>query len=394
MKHRIVVLGAGYAGAFSAGLLARRLHSDDFAITVVNADPDFAERLRNHQLAAGQDLPRRPLADVFAGTGIRLRVARVTGLDVEHRTVTLTDSEGIDKLEYDTLLYSLGSTADIHSTAGVAEHAFHVASRPAALRLRARLDELGAKAKIVVVGGNLTAIETATEIAESHPELAVGLVTRGELGGWLGGKARAHLLAAFDRLGITVEQNTTIVRVEAAGAVAADGTVFDADATVWAAGFAVEPIAVASALMVEPNGQITVDRQMRSVSHPDVYVAGDSAFVIGDNGLPLPMSCASAGFTSMQAAATIVGDLTGRKISTTSLSYVGNHISLGREDAIFQVVDGDARAKSWALRGRTAARLKAAILGVNPWSLSHPTFGMPSRRYRANTDRPHVVVPT
>ncbi|MEU4416069.1 MULTISPECIES: NAD(P)/FAD-dependent oxidoreductase [Nocardia] len=394
MKHRIVVLGAGYAGAFSAGLLARRLHSDDFAITVVNADPDFAERLRNHQLAAGQDLPRRPLADVFAGTGIRLRVARVTGLDVEHRTVTLTGSEGIDKLEYDTLLYSLGSTADIHSTAGVAEHAFHVASRPAALRLRARLDELGAKAKVVVVGGNLTAIETATEIAESHPELAVGLVTRGELGGWLGGKARAHLLAAFDRLGITVEQNTTIVRVEAAGAVAADGTVFDAAATVWAAGFAVEPIAVASALVVEPNGQITVDRQMRSVSHPDVYVAGDSAFVIGDNGLPLPMSCASAGFTSMQAAATIVGDLTGRKISTTSLSYVGNHISLGREDAIFQVVDGDARSKSWALRGRTAARLKAAILGVNPWSLSHPTFGMPSRRYRANTDRPHVVVPT
>ncbi|MEU4707686.1 FAD-dependent oxidoreductase [Nocardia salmonicida] len=394
MKHRIVVLGAGYAGAFSAGLLARRLHSDDFAITVVNADPDFAERLRNHQLAAGQDLPRRPLADVFAGTGIRLRVARVTGLDVEHRTVTLTGSEGIDKLEYDTLLYSLGSTADIHSTAGVAEHAFHVASRSAALRLRARLDELGAKAKIVVVGGNLTAIETATEIAESHPELAVGLVTRGELGGWLGGKARAHLLTAFDRLGITVEQNTTIVRVEAAGAVAADGTVFDADATVWAAGFAVEPIAVASALVVEPNGQITVDRQMRSVSHPDVYVAGDSAFVIGDNGLPLPMSCASAGFTSMQAAATIVGDLTGRKISTTSLSYVGNHISLGREDAIFQVVDGDARSKSWALRGRTAARLKAAILGVNPWSLSHPTFGMPSRRYRANTDRHHVVVPT
>ncbi|MEV0542448.1 NAD(P)/FAD-dependent oxidoreductase [Nocardia salmonicida] len=394
MKHRIVVLGAGYAGAFSAGLLARRLHSDDFEITVVNADPDFAERLRNHQLAAGQDLPRRPLVEVFAGTGIRLHVARVTGLDVEHRTVTVTDSEGIDTLEYDTLLYSLGSTADIHSAAGAAEHAFHVASRPAALRLRARLDELGAKAKVLVVGGNLTAIEAATEIAESHPELAVGLVTRGELGGWLGDKARGHLLAAFDRLGITVDENTTIERVEAAGAVAADGTVFAAAATVWAAGFAVQPIAVASGLAVEPNGQITVDRQMRSVSHPDVYVAGDSAFVIGDNGLPLPMSCASAGFTSMQATATIVGELTGRTISTTSLSYVGNHISLGRKDGIFQVVDGDARSKSWALRGRTAARLKAAILGVNPWSLSHPTFGMPSRRYRANTDRPHDVVAT
>ncbi|MFD6396596.1 NAD(P)/FAD-dependent oxidoreductase [Nocardia sp. NPDC060249] len=394
MKHRIVVLGAGYAGAFSAGALARRLHSDDFEITVVNAEPDFAERLRNHQLAAGQNLRHRPLTAVFEGTGIRLRVARVTGVDVDHRTVTIADGDHLDTLDYDTLLYSLGSTADVHSVDGAAEHAFHVASRPAALRLRARLADLGANGKVLVVGGNLTAIEAATEIAESHPELQVSLATRGELGGWLGGKARRHLFDAFDRLAITVHENTTIARVEAAGAVAADGTVFAAQATVWAAGFAVHPIAATSALAVEPNGQITVDRQMRSVSHPDVYVAGDSAFVIGDNGLPLPMSCASAGFTSMQATATIVGDRTGRKISTTSLSYVGNHISLGRKDGIFQVVDADARSKSWALCGRSAARVKAVILGANPWSLSHPTFGMPSRRYRAAADRPHAVVAT
>jgi len=62
--------------------------------------------------------------------------------------------------------------------------------------------------------------------------------------------------------------------------------------------------------------------------------------VIGENGQPLPMSCASAGSTSMQATAAIIGDRTGRKISTTSLSYVGNHISLGRNDGIFQLVDG------------------------------------------------------
>ncbi|MGY0499139.1 NAD(P)/FAD-dependent oxidoreductase [Nocardia sp. FBN12] len=393
MKHRIVVLGAGYAGAFSAGALARRLHSDDFEITVVNAEPDFAERLRNHQLAAGQTLRHLPLAQVFAGTGIRLRIARVTSVDVEHRTVTIADSRGIDQIGYDTLLYTLGSTADDHDVPGVGEHAFHVASRPAALRLRARLDELGEGGKVLVVGGNLTAIEAATEIAESHPELRVSLTTRGELGGWLGGRARRHLFGAFERLGIAVHQDTTVERVEAGGAVAVDGTAFAADATVWAAGFAAHPIAAASSLAVEPNGQITVDRQMRSVSHPEVYVAGDSAFVIGDNGRPLPMSCASAGFTGMQATSTIVGDRTGRKISTTSLSYVGNHISLGRKDGLFQVVDGDARSKSWALRGRTAARVKAAILGANPWSLSHPTFGMPSRRHRAADTREHTVVP-
>lgn len=394
MQHRIVVLGAGYAGAFSAGYLARQLHCDDFEITVVNAEPDFVERLRLHQLAAGQDLRHRPLAGVFAGTGIRLRLARVTGIDAEHRTVTVAAGEGIDRLAYDTLLYALGSTAADHGVPGVDEHAFHVAARPSALRLRARLDELAVGGRVLVVGGNLTAIEAATEIAESRPGLRVGLATSGELGGWLGTKARRHLLRAFDRFGITVHEHTTIERVEEAAAVATDGTAFASDATVWAAGFAVHSIAAASGLEVVTNGQITVDRQMRSVSHPDVYVAGDSAFVIGGSGRPLPMSCASAGSTSMQATAAIIGDRTGRRISTTSLSYVGNHISLGRKDGIFQLVDGDARSKSWALRGRAAARVKSAILTTAAWSLSHPTLGRPSRKYRLATTReqsPNVV---
>ena len=153
----------------------------------------------------------------------------------------------------------------------------------------------------------------------------------------------------------------------------------------WAAGFAVPPIAAAGGLEVADDGRITVDRSMRSVSHPDVYAAGDSAYVIGENGRPLPMSCASAGFTSMQATAAIIGDLTGRKITTTALGYFGNRISLGARDAIFQLVDGDARARSWSLRGRPAARVKAGVLRAAAWTIGHPTFGLPDRRRRLAT---------
>ncbi|MFI9415182.1 NAD(P)/FAD-dependent oxidoreductase [Nocardia gamkensis] len=390
MKHRIVVLGAGYAGAFSATFLARQLHPDDFEITVVNAEPDFVERLRLHQLAAGQQLRHRPLAKVFAGTGVQLRVARVTGIDAEQRAVTVTDGDGPGRIEYDTLLYALGSTIDDHGVPGVAEHAYHVAARPAALRLRAYLDELEQQddgGRVLVVGGNLTAIEAVTELAESRPRLQVGLVTRGELGGWLGDKARRHLGRAFDRFGIQVYEHTPIERVEAGRAIAADGTAYPADAIVWAAGFAVHPIATASGLAVEPNGQITVDRQMRSVSHPDVYAAGDSAFVIGDNGLPYPMSCASAGPTSKAATAAIIGQLTGRKVAPTTFSYIGNHISLGRRDGLFQLVDGEARAKPGALRGRAAARVKMAIIDTAAWAVGHPTFGKPNHKYRLVTTR-------
>ncbi|KAF0846803.1 NAD(P)/FAD-dependent oxidoreductase [Nocardia caishijiensis] len=383
MKHRIVVLGAGYAGAFSAGFLARQLHTDDVEITVVNAEPDFVERLRLHQLAAGHELPHRPLTEIFAGTGIRLRVARVVELDVDRRRVTLDDG---GRLGYDTLLYALGSTVADHGVPGVADHTYNVAGRPSALRLRARLRALGSDGDVLVVGGNLTAIEAATEIAEAHPDLRVTLATSGEVGGWLGPKARKHLLRAFDRLGITVHENTTIERVEPSAACAADDTVFGSDATVWAAGFAVHPIAAASGLAVRPNGQITADRELRSVSHPNVFVAGDSAFVIGGNGQPLPMSCASAGFTGQQATATIIGELTGRPVKRTSLSYVGNHVSLGRADAIFQFVDGDARAKPGALCGRPAVWVKSAIVGTSGWAISRPTFGRLDHHYRTRAD--------
>ncbi|MEV4088723.1 oxidoreductase, partial [Nonomuraea fuscirosea] len=71
MKHHIVILGAGYAGVYVAGNLARRLSAADVQITVVNAVPDFVERLRLHQVAAGRTVAAQRLDDVFAGTGIR-----------------------------------------------------------------------------------------------------------------------------------------------------------------------------------------------------------------------------------------------------------------------------------------------------------------------------------
>ncbi|MET7999753.1 NAD(P)/FAD-dependent oxidoreductase [Nonomuraea glycinis] len=381
MKHRIVVLGAGYAGAYVAGNLARRLSPADTEITVVNAVPDFVERLRLHQLAAGQEIETQKLADVFAGTGIRLRLARVTAVHPERQVV----ADGSGELGYDTLVYALGSRVADHGVPGVAEHAFHVTARPAALRLRERLDSLdrqGEGGSVLVVGDGLTGIETATELAESRPGLSVTLIAHGELGARLSAGARSHLRRACDRLGITVLEHTRAEAVEATRVRCADGTALASDVTVWTAGFAVNPIAAAGGLEVTENGQIVVDRTMRSVSHPNVYAAGDSAYAIGDNGRPLPMSCASAGFTGGQAIRAIVGHLTGRKIAKGKLDYPGNHISLGRWDAILQMVDDEGQAKPKYMGGRKAARIKSGILKTSLWATSHPTFGLPKRKLR------------
>ncbi|MCW1097841.1 MULTISPECIES: NAD(P)/FAD-dependent oxidoreductase [Streptomyces] len=385
MKHRIVVLGAGYAGAYAAGNLARRLSPLDTEITVVNAEPDFVQRMRLHQLAVGQEIKAPRLADVFEGTGIHLHLARVTAVDPERHVVTVADATGGGEIGYDTLVYALGSHVAHHGVPGVAEHAFDVAARPSALRLREHLDSLdkrGEVGSVLVVGDGLTGIETATEIAESRPGLSVALVARGELGACLSGAARGHLRRACDRLGVTVVEHTTVEAVEATRVLCADGTPLASDATVWTAGFEASPIAAAGGLEVTDNGQIVVDRTMRSVSHPNVYAIGDSVQAIGDNSRPLPMSCGSAGCTGRQAIDAIVGSLTGRKVARTKLVYTYNAISLGRLDGILQTVDGEGRAKPKCVGGRKAALIKTGIIKGALWGTSHPTLGRPGRRRR------------
>ncbi|WP_169946331.1 NAD(P)/FAD-dependent oxidoreductase [Microbispora sp. H11081] len=380
MQHRIVVLGGGYTGAVAAGRLARRLRREDVAITLVNAEPDFVERVRMHQVATGQDLRPRPFGEMFAGTGVGLRFATVTGVDVDRRTVTVAAGSGVSEIGYDTLVYALGSGWNDHGVPGAAEHAYEMAGRPGALRLRERLAGLGAGQTVVVVGGGLTGLEAATEIAEARADLDVAVVADGALGDWLSPKGRGHLRKVLAGLGVTVHEHTTVTGVEAGRVLTAGGGAVPAAVTVWATGFAVHPIAAATSLEVTGTGQIVVDGTMRSVSHPDVYAIGDAAMALGPGNKPLRMSCASGIPAAWLAADAIAARLTGGKLPGTRVRYFNQCVSLGRKEGLIQYVTADDRAVGAALTGRLAAVYKEVVCRGAAWGVAHPTFGLPVRR--------------
>lgn len=387
MQHRIIVLGAGYSGAIAAGRLAKRLRHEDVAITLVNAETDFVERVRMHQLAVGQELTPRPLGDVFAGTDVEVKLAKVTSIDVDRKTVETQSTEGTADLAYDTLVYALGSSGNDHGVPGVAEHAHHIASRPGALRLRERLAELAEGETVLVVGGGLTGLEFVTELAEARPDLGVTLATRAELGDWLSPKGRAHLRKVIDRLGITVYENAAVTDVGADRVTTADGRTLPAAVTVWTTGFAVHPLAAATSLELADSGRVVVDATMRSLSHPDVYAIGDAGHALGAGGKPLRMSCASGTPMAWQAADSIAARLTDGKLPNIPLRYFNQCISLGRKDGLIQFVTADDPAVDRTLTGRFAARYKELVCKGAAWGVANPTLGVPVRRRRTVAER-------
>jgi NADH:ubiquinone reductase (H+-translocating) len=362
MTDHIVVIGAGYAGLAAAKLAARWTDAD---VTLVNARDRFVERVRLHQHAAGQELRDLPLRDLLKGTAVHLVVDRVTAIDLAAGKVRLTQGA----IGYDRLVYALGSVADT-SVPGVEEHAHTLATTEGAEALRAALPNART---VAVVGGGLTGIEAAAEIAESHPRLKVVLVTAGVLGAALSEKARRHLRGTFARLDVEVREDAHVTEVTADGLVLVDGRV-EADTVVWTAGFRVPDLARAAGLAVDGNGRMVVDQTLTSVSHPEVIGIGDAAAIRRPDGLELRMACATGLPTTQRAMRALADRLRGREPGPFRFSYINQCVSLGRRDGLIQFVRGDDSPREAVLTGRLAARYKEAVVRATILFERRPTL--------------------
>ncbi|WP_243742485.1 NAD(P)/FAD-dependent oxidoreductase [Actinorugispora endophytica] len=388
-----MVIGAGYSGLAAAGRAARRAGTPGAEVTLVNAAPHFVERVRLHQLAAGQEPRERPLRDALRGSGAELVVGRVTGLDPGRREVLVDTGAGSDSLPYDTLVYALGSAAGTGGVPGAAEHALSVSTGPEARRSHARIAGLASGGgSVAVVGGGLTGVEAAAELAESHPGLRVRLLTSGEPGAALSERGRRHLDGALERLGVDVRANSRVVRVDGSGLTLADGASVPADAVLWSTGFAVPDIAERAGLAVDASGRVLVDERLRAVSDPDVYAVGDAALVTGPSGIPLRMACATGLPMGLYAADAITGRLAGREPAPFRFRYYAQCVSLGRRDGLIQFVDADDTARESVLTGRAAARVKEAVVRGAAWAARNPGPYTPRARRARSAARPEAVL--
>ncbi|GAA4635951.1 FAD-dependent oxidoreductase [Actinoallomurus vinaceus] len=365
MTARILVLGAGYAGLVAAGLTARHR---DARVTLVNARDRFVERVRLHQVATGQRIRTRPIAELLDGKPVDFVVGRVTAIDAVERAVELDDGRW---LGYDILVYALGSGSNAGAVPGAVEHGYPLATAEDAERLRERL---AADGTVAVVGGGLTGIEAAAELGETRPRGTVRLVTAGRLGPALSERGRRHLRSVFARLGVDVREDARVTEVGADGLSLADGEKVPADVVVWAAGFRASTLARDAGFAVDEQGRMVVDSALRSMSHPEVYAIGDAAVLRRPDGQELRMACATALPSARQVARAVGRDLAGREPGPFTFRYVNQCISLGRHDALVQYVRADDRPLELILTGRIAALYKEVIVRGAFAAQRHPAM--------------------
>jgi NADH dehydrogenase len=372
MTHRIVLLGAGYAGFSAATRLTRQLNPETAEVTVVNPTPRFVERPRLHQVATGQRLHAMSLQDYLGDGAAKLLLGKATAIDLGRREVRVEAQEGPQVLAYDTLVYALGSTVDERAVPGVAEHAFRLTGPESAARLHARVSDLAPGSAVVVCGGGLTGIEVATELAENFPALRVRLVARGEPGSWLAPRGRAHLRRAFARLGVEVRAGADVREVRHGSLALAGGETMPFDLCVWAGGFRVPELAREAGLAVNGHGRVLVDETLRSLSHPEVYAIGDAAAASGPWGEQMAYGCRTGGFMGPYVADAIAARLAGATPNPFRFRYLHECVSLGRGDALVQFMHADERPSRHVLTGRAAIWYKEVVLSSVRWLFRFP----------------------
>ncbi|KUI25194.1 NAD(P)/FAD-dependent oxidoreductase [Mycobacterium sp. GA-2829] len=357
-RPHIVVIGGGYSGTLAANHLRMRGDTD---ITLVNPRPRFVERIRLHQLAAGTAEATVDYGTLL-GEGIRLVVDTATRIDAGARRVELLSGGTLD---YDYLVYAVGSTGAVPaSVPGADEFAYPVAELEQAQRLHAALDALHPDAPVTVVGGGLTGIEVATELAEQGHRVAI--VCGGRLAPSLSRPGRRSVAKVMAKLGVAVLESDVVTEVRSDAVVLAGGAVRPSALTVWTTGFGVPQLAATSGLHTDALGRLLTDETLTSVDDDRIVAAGDCA---APSGVPLRMCCATASQLGPQAAETVLRRIAGTEPVDFSYGIPGSCTSLGRHAGIVQFGRMDDTPVDLYIGGRVAAVLKEVIVRGTVWGL-------------------------
>jgi NADH dehydrogenase len=370
-RHRVVIVGGGFAGLRAA----RRLKRAPVDVTLIDRRNFHLFQPLLYQVATGSLSPGEiatPLRAVLRRQrNARVVLGEVHDVDLARREVLVGRSAGGGedlRLPYDTLVVAAGMRNHYFGHDEWRDAAPALKSLEDALAIRRRIllafeaaemepDETARNAWLtfVVVGGGPTGVELAGQIGEIagdtmrnqfssyDPAAATVLLVEGAeriLGSFTPGQS-AHAVAALADLGVTVRTRCLVRGVDGDGVtVEQDGRAehIRARTVIWAAGVAASPLAAALAraagLTPDRLGRVPVEADLTLPGHPEVFAIGDMVAV---RDTPLPGVAPVALQMGTHVGSAIRGRLRGEEAPAFAYRDKGNLATIGRARAVAEL---------------------------------------------------------
>lgn len=364
--QRILVLGGGFAGLWSALAAARAreaLDARQLEIVLLNDTPWHSIRVRNYE--ADLSGTRVALDEVLSPVGVRRIEGEATGIDIAARTVSYATPGGRRTIGYDRLVFALGSRLVRPDLPGLSAHGFDVDTYAAATKLEAHLAALGARpaSTALVIGGGLTGIEAAAEMparlrAAGVASPRVILADRSaRVGSGMGESAVPVIEEALDALGVERLGGVSVTSIDRAGVTLATGARIDAETVVWCAGMQAHPLTSDFPVARDRLGRLPVDSCLKIEGLAAEFAAGDVASFLIDGRHSCVMSCQHGRPMGRFAGHNAVCDLLGQPLLPLRIDWYTTILDLGSWGALYT----EGWERKVVARGAAAKRTKETI---------------------------------
>ncbi|MFF4642072.1 NAD(P)/FAD-dependent oxidoreductase [Streptomyces sp. NPDC001389] len=373
-RTRILVIGGGYVGMYTALHLQRKLRPGEAEVTVVTPEPYMTYQPFLPEAAAGAISPRHvviPLRRVL--DRCRIVIGQAQRIDHAKRTATVTtlatpeEGTGDLEIEYDELVLAPGSVSRTLPIPGLADYGIGFKTVEEAIGLRNHVIEQmdiasstrdpavrDAALTFVFVGGGYAGVEALGELedmaryaaryyhnikAEDMKWVLVEASDRilPEVGPEMG----VYTVRELRRRNIDVRLETRLDSCENRVAVLSDGSRFPTRTIVWTAGVKPHPLLASTDLPRNERGRLrcTAFLTIEGVEH--AWAAGDAAAVPDITAEEPGRECAPnaqhAVRQAKQLADNLIAALRDETLTEYAHKYAGSVASLGLHKGVAHV---------------------------------------------------------
>jgi NADH:ubiquinone reductase (H+-translocating) len=295
-----LVIGGGFAGASVARMLGKR------GATIVSTENFMLFTPILPEAASGTLEPRHVVVPLrMMCRHADLVLGRAVSLDEAARAVTLESDVGPVTIQYEQLVFAVGSVARTLPIPGLADHGLGFKTLADAIHLRnhvlrqlelaeaaPRTDDAERHLSFVFVGAGYAGVEALAELADLvrdalryYPKL------KGARQRWVLVDAAPQILPDIPRRlgkyaaeelwkrGVDIRVSTTLEAAEPHAVTLSDSTHLETETLVWTAGVKANPWLATLGLPLDERGRLLVDEMLRVEARENIWALGDCARV-------------------------------------------------------------------------------------------------------------------